>query len=228
MFRNLMAFWKGKNFLTEVLEEFKQMLNDTRSMFESVCEALIEGRQDPKLREKTYKLDKRVNLLEKEIRKRIVEHLSIQPAVDVPVSLVLMSVVKDAERIGDYCKNLYEIIDLLDKPLKRDRFQELFDDIDEKILETFEKTQKAFIESDEKVAKEILYLERGIVKNCDEIVKKVAKSNLSTNEAVCLALTARYLKRVAAHLTNIGSSVILPVSDLDFFDEKLRHEKNID
>jgi phosphate uptake regulator len=221
-----MSFWKGKDFLTEVLKEFKEMLDDTKFMFESVCKALIEGKVDESMKDKTYELDKKVNRLEKEIRKRIVEHLSIQPSVDVPVSLVLMSVVKDAERIGDYCKNLFEITDLLDKPLERKRFEELFDRIDKKILETFEKTQKAFMESDEKLAKEILFLEREVVKECDGIVKKLAKGSLSTNEAVCLTLLARYFKRVAAHLANIGSSVILPVSDLDFFDEKLRHEKN--
>jgi len=226
MFKNLISFWKGKDFLTEVLNEFKQMLDDTKYMFESVCRGLIEGKVNPNLKDKIYEVDKKVNRLEKEIRKRIVEHLSIQPTVDVPVSLVLMSVVKDAERIGDYCKNLFEITDLLDKPLRRERFEELFDRIDKKILEEFEKTQKAFMESDEKLAKEILYLERGVVKSCDDIVKKLAKGNLSTNEAVCLTLLARYFKRVAAHLANIGSSVILPVSDLDFFDEKLRHEKN--
>ncbi|MGB2705492.1 MAG: PhoU domain-containing protein [Candidatus Omnitrophota bacterium] len=225
MFKNLLSFWKGKDFLTEVLEEFKEMLNDTKNMFESVCEALIKGRRGPNLEERIYKVDKRVNLLEREIRKRIVEHLSIQPGVDVPVSLVLMSVVKDAERVGDYCKNLLEIVGLLNRPIERARFEALFGDIDKKILEEFDKTQKAFIESDEKTAKQILYLERGIVKSCDEIVKQLAKGDLPTNEAVCLTLLARYFKRVAAHLANIGSSVILPISDLDFFDEKLRREK---
>ena len=78
------------------------------------------------------------------------------------------------------------------------------------------------MESDEKVAKEILTLERGIVKSCDDLLSTLAKSQLSTNEGICFALMARYFKRVAAHLVNIGSSVILPISDLDFFDEKLR------
>lgn len=225
MFKNLSAFWKGKDFLTEVLEEFKEMLNDTKVMFKAVCDALIEGRKGPDLEERIYKIDKKVNLLEKEIRKRIVEHLAIQPSVDIPVSLVLMSVVKDAERIGDYCKNLLEVTELLESPLKTTHFEELFDGIDKKILEEFDKTQKAFMESDEQVAKEILFLERRVVKDCDDILKKIAKGNFQTNEAVCLALLARYFKRVSAHLANIGSSVILPVSDLDFFDEKLRREK---
>jgi len=226
MFKNLISFWKGKDFLTEVLEEFKKMLEDTKYMFDSVCMALIQNKKDEDLTDKIYKIDKKVNHLEKEIRRRIVEHLSIQPAVNVPVSLVLMSVVKDAERIGDYCKNLLEVMDLLEKPLEKVRFEELFNHLDREILGQFEKTQKAFIESDEETAREILRSEREIVKNCDEIVKIIAKSQLSTNEAVCFTLVARYFKRVAAHLANIGSSVILPVSDLDFFDETLRREKN--
>ncbi|MFH1594257.1 MAG: PhoU domain-containing protein [Candidatus Omnitrophota bacterium] len=225
MFKNLISFWKGKEFLTEVLQEFKEMLDDTKYMFESVCAALKAGKIDQALESRIYQIDKKVNSLEREIRKRIVEHLSIQPSVDVPVSLVLMSVVKDAERVGDYCKNILEIVGLLSAPLDKKRFNELFDDIDNRILEEFEKTQKAFMESDEEVAKEILGLERVIVKDCDEIVKKIAMSSLATNEAVCLALLARYFKRVSAHLANIGSSVALPISDLDFFDEKLRREK---
>ncbi|MBL7155710.1 MAG: hypothetical protein ISS90_01045 [Candidatus Omnitrophica bacterium] len=228
MFKNLISFWKGKDFLTQVLGEFKEMLNDTKFMFASVCGTLLEGKRDLKVKDKIYEVDRKVNLLEREIRKRIVEHLSIQPTIDLPMSLVLMSVVKDAERIGDYCKNLFEIVELLDKPLKKDLFEKLFDDIDKRILEEFEKTQKAFMESDGKLAKEILLTERKVVKTCDEIVKKLAKSNFSTNEAVCLTLMARYFKRVAAHLANIGSSVILPISDLDFFDEKFRNEKDND
>jgi hypothetical protein len=31
---------------------------------------------------------------------------------------------------------------------------------------------------------------------------------------------ARYFKRIAAHLTNIATSVILPLTDLDYFDER--------
>ena len=225
MFKNFMAFWKGKDFLTEVLEDFKKMLGNTKNMFELVTAGLIEGKMLPDLKDKTYKMDKSVNRVEREIRKRIVEHLSIQPSVDVPVSLVLMSVVKDAERVGDYCKNIFEIIALLDKPLDKKIYKSFFNGIEREIADLFAKTEKAFIESDEKLAREILSKERKIMKNCDEIVEKLAKSSLSTNEGVCLALLARYLKRVAAHLTNIGSSVILPVSDLDFFDEKLRQDR---
>jgi len=108
MFKNLLHFWKGKDFLSQVLEEFKSMLDDAQIMFDSVCRKLIDNKKEPGLKDKVYSIDKRVNDLQRDIRKRVIEHLSLQPSVDVPTCLLLMSVVKDAERLGDYAKNLYE------------------------------------------------------------------------------------------------------------------------
>jgi len=221
MFKNIMRFWKGKDFLSQVLEDFKSMLNDTEEMFSSICKKLIDNEDEPNLKNKIYTFDKRVNEAEKDIRKRIIEHLTIQPSVDVATSLLLMSVVKDAERLGDYSKNLFEVSKLLNKPINKQRYRELFNNIEEEILKLFKQTKQAFIESDEdKAAKSWVY-ERDIAKRCDRIIEELAKSNnLSVNEAVCFTLIARYCKRLTAHLTNIATSVILPLADLDYFDEK--------
>ena len=226
MFKNLLQFWKGKAFLTEVREEFKNMLEDTQQMFDSVCKRLIYDEKEPHLKDKIYDIDKKVNELQKNIRKRIIEHLSIQPSVDVSTSLLLMSVVKDAERLGDYAKNLLEVTKYLQKPINKDRYYELFDNIEKEILDLFQKTKEAFIESDESKANLSWEYETRITKHCDEVIEKVAKGgNLSTNEAVCFALTARYFKRITAHLSNIATSVVLPLSELDYFDEKRKDKK---
>lgn len=225
MFKNFLAFWRGKDFLSRVLEDFNTMLEDTQEMFSSVLNKLLESKAEPELKDKIYSVDKQVNELEREIRKRIVEHLSLQPAIDVPACLLMMSVVKDAERIGDYCKNLYEVTELLGKPLDKAEFRQLFNNIDKEVIDEFSKTKDAFKNSDEGLARKVLDIETRIVKNCDDILKKLASGKLDTNKAVCYTLTARYFKRIAAHLANIGSSVILPISQLDFFDEKLRREK---
>ena len=102
MFRNLLSFWKGKDFLAQVFEEFKSMLDDAEIMFKTACGWLLDDVDEPGLKQKIYDIDQKVNHMQKDIRKRIVEHLSLQPTVDVAACLVLMSVVKDAERLGDY------------------------------------------------------------------------------------------------------------------------------
>ena len=220
MFKNLLSFWKGKDFLAQVLEDFKTMLNDTESMYQSVCARLLDNEDQPDLKKKIYGIDKAVNVLQKHIRQRIVEHLALRPTVDTTACLLLMSVVKDAERLGDYAKNLLQITEFLDKPIDRTLFSQYFDGVDEDVLELFKHTKQAFIETDVNMANLAWDYEKRIARSCDEIVRKVAQSNLTVNEAVCFALIARYFKRIMAHLVNIATSVVLPLSDLDYFDEK--------
>jgi len=220
MFKNLLQFWKGKDFLNQVLEEFKNMLDDSQIMFDAVCKRLIHKQEEPGLKEKIYEIDQKINQLQKDIRKRVIEHLSIQPSVDVPTCLLLMSVVKDAERLGDYAKNLFEVSNFLEKPINKDTYIDLFDHIEREISELFTHTKTAFIESDEDKAAKTWGSQREIKERCDGIIQKLAKSNLSVNEAVCFTLMARHFKRISSHLTNIATSVILPLSDLDYFDEK--------
>ncbi|NIP25544.1 MAG: hypothetical protein GWN67_18430 [Phycisphaerae bacterium] len=224
MFKNLISFWRGKDFLSQVFDEFKEMLDDTRLMYEMVCSTLLDNVEEPDLKKKIYEIDNKVNNLEKKIRTRIIEHLSLQPTVDVNACLLLMSVVKDAERLGDYCKNLYEVTEIVEKPMDRELFSQYFNGLDKEILALFERTKEAFIEADEHKAEASWDFEHRIAIKCDRILKKVVKSNLSVNEAVCLSLIARHFKRIVAHLTNIATSVILPLSELDYFDERRARE----
>jgi len=225
MFKNFLSFWRGKDFLSQILNDFQKMNEDTSEMFNSVIDKLVYSKDKPGLKDEIYSIDKRVNDIEREIRKRIVEHLSIQPTVDVAACLLMMSVVKDSERIGDYCKNLYQVTELLKKPINEEAYKKLFGELDKELKEEFIQTREAFEKSDENLARTVLEIERKIVRKCDKIVRELSSGNLNTNEAVCFTLMARYFKRIAAHLANIGSSVILPISDLDFFDEKLRRKK---
>lgn len=220
MFKNLLSFWKGKDFLAQVFEDFRIMLDDTESMFGAVCARLLGSAKEPELKQKIHNIDKKVNCLQREIRRRIVEHLSLQPTVNVNACLLLMSVVKDAERLGDYCKNLYEVTELLNQPIDRALFSEYFDELDKEILALFQQTKKAFIEADEEQARSAWQYEKTIAKGCDKIVERLAQSNLSVNQAVCFTLVARHFKRIVAHLVNIATSVVLPLSDLDYFDER--------
>jgi phosphate transport system protein len=219
MFENLLSFWRGKDFLIQVFTEFKDMLDDAEFMFRAVCDSLVENIKEPDLKKKIYEADKKINVFEKDIRKRIVEHLSLQPSVDVTACLLLMSVVKDAERLGDYSKNLYQVTELLEKPIDKALFLKFFDEIHKDILKLFEQTKEAFLESDDTKAQLSWDYETKIAKRCDNIIAELAQSNLAVNQAVCFALIARYFKRLVAHLTNIATSVVLPLSDLDYFDE---------
>ena len=226
MFRNLMSFWKGRNFLDEVYNDFRQMLDGADRMFVMVSDALLHNVSEPDLTQKIHDADKEINKLQKEVRKRIIEHLALQPSVDVSVCLVLMSLLKDGERLGDYCKNLSEIAELLDEPLDKKVYAEYFGELDKDIVGLFGYTRKAVFDADEEKARLAWDIENSLAKLCDNIIQRIAGSSLSANHAVCYVLTARYFKRIVAHLANIATSTILPLSDIDYFDEQRAQEYN--
>ena len=180
----------------------------------------MENENIPGLEDNVFSLDKKVNALEKDIRTRIITHLSLRPSVDTSTCLLLMSVVKDAERLGDYGKNLFGVSQILTKPIDEAKYHSFFGDVDKEIVKLFEDTKEAFMDSDESKASLSQKEESKIVKFCDDVIEKIAKSELPTNEAVSFTLIARYYKRIAAHLSNISSSVIVPLNELDYYDEK--------
>jgi phosphate uptake regulator len=227
MFKNLIQFWKGKDFLSQVMEDFKVMLDDSEMMFKSSYAILVENKKEPGLEDQIIKTDKRVNSLQKAIRQRIIEHMTAQPSVDSPACLLLFSVSKDAERVGDYAKNLLEVSRLLENPIDKEKFNLLFEDIDKEVVSLFQQTKDAFISSDEKKAAGTWDTQIKLKRKCDGIVRSLAKSDYSVNEAVCFTLIARFIRRMSSHLTNIATSVIVPLTELDYYHEQSKEGKMI-
>jgi len=220
MIRELIDAWRSKDILSQMYDGLIQMLDDTEWMFRGVCGVLFEGKSACELGEELYQRDVRVNETERRIRKQIVEHLTVVPGTHVTACLILMSVVKDAERIGDYCKNLFEIERLARGGFTGNGYIQAFIDLSSDIAATFEKTRTAFAEGDSDLGHEIIEHELEIGHKCEDLIRRFADDSLSCRQAVTYTLAARHFKRVSAHLGNIASSVVMPIHKIDYFDEK--------
>ena len=220
MFRELLAAWRKTDPLKEMYEHLITMIEAGEWMFDAAWAAARDGAVPPEFKAAVYRKDIEVNRTERAIRRRIVEHLSVQPGVDVPACLILMSVVKDAERVGDYCKNILEAAELEAEPVTKCEFFYRFEDAARDIREVFGKTCKALAESDELLGQEVIVEERDITARCDALVERIATTDLPAGLAVPWALLARYLKRVSAHLGNMASSLVMPLHKLDYSDDK--------
>lgn len=215
MLKKLVDIWKSHRSLKRMLQNFQEMLEMDKRLFLLVLDA-AKGRVDPlSVHSDVHKRDIEINRRERAIRKEIIEHLTFNPGGDVPSSLVLMSVVKDAERLGDYAKNILESAQLMDKPLAEFQHGQELLEIADRVVRVFDKTIAAFRQSDTELASEIVQDESSMTRRCDALVEQVAKSGLGANEAVCTAMLARFFKRCEAHLSNIASSVVLPLHKLD-------------
>jgi len=225
MLKELLRIWKGGDLLSEALTDFLSMIDAVESMFKCATDALFGVCNTAEASDAIHKTDIQVNKTEREIRKRLVEHLAINPRRDAPACLVLMSVSKDAERAGDYCKNLLEVAEMAHAPVLESRYADVLREMRDLVLATFGKTRQAFSTENHVLGHEVIVEEVRIAKRSDAMVETIANdADLNSNEAVCLALAFRFFKRVNAHLGNIASGVVMPLHKLDYFDEKWKRQ----
>jgi phosphate uptake regulator len=219
MLKELLDLLRAKSPLSDMLDEFTMMIDKTERMFDAAIKALLQRKDVKEVGGLIYTMDKEVNNHQRSIRRKIISHLTLNPKTDVPVCLVLMSVVKDAERVGDYCKNIYELATMFDVEFDRGRYKTPLKELGEQVENLFGKTRKAFAWSDEETAHSIIAKGEAIGKQCDMLISQLIVDNLPTKKAVAYTLLARYIKRVASHLVNIATSVVTSVDNLDFTDE---------
>ena len=220
MFKEIIHALKSHNQLTECLNIFNKMIKDNAWMFNSSIDSLNDINKQELVKSEIYDRDIIVNKAERKIRKKIMVHLSSNNLKDTPFCLILMSVVKDAERIGDYCKNLFWASELFKGCDNNDSYFKEVLSIGQSIQKTFSDTSTAFNDSDQELAKDIINTERNICKRCDSLVTKISQdTQLETNKAVCFALFTRFMKRVSAHLSNIATTVVMPLHKIDYYDE---------
>ena len=213
MFREFFQLWKKAGLLSEALKETENMLLVAKNMFSFSLRVLMDKEKE---KEDIYKIDRELNKLQRNVRRKILEHLSINPQQDVTSSLVLITIVIDIERIGDYSKNLIELSHKYPQRLKG-RYIEKIREIERDIGGVFDGTINAFTDADIDLAKQVMERHAKIAIHCEKIMEELIEdTKISPGMGIIYALLARYLKRVSAHLKNISSSVANPFHRLGY------------
>lgn len=208
--------------MSEMLDEFQEMLRDGEWMFRTVA-GVMDGRRTPQtVHDAFFARDKEINGHEKDLRRRIVQHLGLGRDADVEACLVLMSVVKDAERVGDYCKNMFEVACLLRTGLGAGRHVGELKRLRAEVGRLFARVREAFAEADGPGAVKVIRKTRDVGWRADQMIERLIRDKMPTRKSVAFALLFRYVKRVAAHLGNICTSVTGSVVELDYAPADLR------
>jgi phosphate transport system protein len=218
MFRQLFSALKSGDTLDRAFSEFAEMLDHAQWMFIRANEVINHKVASEEVRDSIHDRDKAINSLLKGIRRKIVRHLTISPGPDAPACLALMSVAKDAERIGDYCKNVFEVGQFYTEGFHVERYHEPLEAIRRDVESLFGAVRRAWRESDAREAKQAIKSADQIRGRCDEVIALLLgdQASIETHEAVAYSLLARHYKRVVGHLANISTAVTGRIEDLDF------------
>ena len=149
-------------------------------------------------------------------------HLAVSGTDDLGSGLILISVVTDIERIGDYTKNIYDLSQFYTKKLNgHDLESDLFN-VEEQVVSLFQNSIKAFKDQDLDLARQLMKdYKESISKQSDKITNDIisGKLNMNGDTATAIAMYSRYLKRIGAHSRNLISSIVNPFERIGYREE---------
>lgn len=195
----------------------QEMFERGREVFDLAISTLLDRAPVTEIGPKLRATDLKINELEQELRRQLAVHASVFGGIETPVVLVYMSIVKDLERLGDYAKNLLDLArDGADFSTLADAddWRRIAGEIAAQITEA----AATFRERDVEAARRVVEKAKVLMSDFDRRVTALVRGDDTGPQAVARALACRYLKRVAAHVSNVLTAVINPVDKLDFLE----------
>ncbi|MEM1117984.1 MAG: PhoU domain-containing protein [Bacteroidota bacterium] len=193
--------------IEQSVERLGVMLDTSAVMYADATSCLLDN--EP-LENDLAALDDEINEAEGLIRRAVLEHMVSDPKVETSFSLLLVSIVQDAERCGDLAKSVAKASELADAP-RLGPHVEALRPIRDRVQAAFPRVRHAFVGGDVQAA-------RTVMEEHDQTKAEVAAfltslseaDDVSTNAAVVLSIGSRMIGRTSSHLSNIISAVALP------------------
>lgn len=220
MLRELITILRATDPLRAMHDDFTRMTRVAHEMTVAAGQIYF-GNSQAMDRNRIYEMDIEVNQLERGVRKQVASHLSLSGhQVDMPYCLLLMSLVKDVERIGDYAKNLSEVGDFCPLPLPEDHIKSELLEIRQGVEDISKSITEVLDISDTDHALELINKGRETSRRCKQLVQEIAKGSCKACVTTAQILGCRYYKRIGGHALNVLTSVVMPLHKVDYFDEE--------
>ena len=208
----------GEAGLPKMTHDLERMIQEGRHAFDAACSVLLGGADPATVRDDLLETDRRIDRLEQGIRRQILVHGSVHGAVHLPELMVLMSVSKDAERIGDYAKNLFALARcrvIGPGSPHHDELQKLRRAVSKLLADA----PDIYDGQDASQANEFIARAQTTIDECETQMMAIFASDSCTGHDALCALALRHIRRVGGHIQNVVTAVVNPVDKLDFADE---------
>ena len=220
VFKNLVNIWKSEDSLSQAWSSSNEMLVFSHDMFNDSINALRSGEKN-KVIKSIKQRDEIINQYHREIRKKVVTYYSVSKDIlNIDSGLVLLNMVVDIERVGDYSKNILDLAKHHPKKLVSEKISDELRIVEKAVIERFKNTVIAIETMDEDIAGKLIKSYRSdLGKISDNLVASSISGNFQIGEehkASSMVLYARYLKRIGAHLKNITSVVVNPFESIGY------------
>ena len=214
VFQDIVKLWNSDNLLSQAWDESYKMMVLSNEIFNQAIKYLRNGENKETIIA-LKKRDMEINAYQKNVRRKVVTHYAVSQDIDdLPNGLVLLNMVVDVERVGDYTKNILDLALNHPNTIRSEDFSKDLHHVENEVIERFRKTLEAIHTQDADVARNLMKTYKETLTNVsDTIVNGCISGEIRLGDecqTVALALYARYLKRIGAHLKNITTVLVNP------------------
>jgi len=205
--------------LDSIDAKLAEMLTNSSHMFDLSMNCLLGDTNLDSVKENLYSTDSLINELHKDVRRELIVHSAVNSRkLDVPLLLAYMTMSKDIERIGDYCKNIFEIAETGNSFTKGDDL-DYFLSLRDKISGFIVSLQTCLSLDQESKVQELINSGAELGKEIDQKITSLLEKKLEVEYPVATTLFYRYLKRIILHIVNASTAIIMPTDQIDYIDE---------
>ena len=206
---NLFNFLTGSRppLVDQSMTDLGVMLDTADSMFAAATNCLLDNET---LHVDLSAQDEIVNQREQKIRRSVLEHILADPRAELALSLLLVSIVQDAERLGDLAKSIAKASELAAAP-RMGPHVEALRPVRDRVQSAFPRVRRSFVVGDARTGRVVMEEHAQTKTDVADFLRRLAAADdVTPNEAVVLAISARMIGRTSSHLSNIVSAVALP------------------
>jgi len=207
--------------LERIEQHLLEMLDADRHTFELATSGLLGSADPAALRQQASDSDHRVNLLVQQVRRELVVHASLRGAdIDIRTMFATMSIVKDIERIGDYAKQLLRVAHVRGPFTTGSATHAELTAYCERISGYLTAVRDALCAYDSDGARALMAGIHGLTDELGAAIAGLLVADPAPADGAARALAYHYLARICSHLSNILTSLVMPLDKLDFYDEQ--------
>jgi phosphate uptake regulator len=215
----MFSIFRDADQLETAESQLDAMFTNGARLFDLAIEAIFAWQEPEEVQDELWSLDKNLNRTERAVRRELLIHGTVRGAeVDQGLMLSYMSVAKDLERIGDYCKNIWDLANI-GVSFADDSDTDKLRNHAKGVASLLAEGKEAFVSEDHEAIHELIAQIQENAASYDSRVTRYLRSEKPGKREVPRALYFRYLKRISAHLGNALTSVVMPVDRIDFYKE---------
>ena len=212
LFNDIIKIWKSDSLLSQAWDDSISMLKLSHDIFIKSIDNFNSHDSVEEIKA-LKKEDRKINDYQMTVRRKVLTYFSLETSSrEVPNGLILVDMVVDIERIGDYCKNISDLTLMQKASFDFAELKEEISAMEKEVRSRFSTTIQVIENQDEDLARTLNDKYKKTVSSAsDKIVSGIVSGDVkldSQSKSASLVLYARYLKRIGAHLKNITSTVV--------------------